>query len=441
MGIGSGIRFSSSERSSSSQLTSTPAAPSRMTPSADPGTRAPLVGEMSGRLLGDRYELGATLGEGGMGVVYLARDTVLERSVAVKVFRDGMAEKARTASETQLLASLNHPALVTLFDAHVADDAPRYLVMEYIDGPTLQSRLLAGPLPSKTASRVARDLGEALHVVHQAGIVHRDIKPANVLLRPSSVPGEEFHAKLGDFGIAYLIDSTRVTMPGTVIGSAAYLSPEQIMGTSPGPESDIYSLGLVLLEALTGQRAFAHDGHQAALVRLTQDPVIPASVGTEWATILSDMTARDSARRPSALEAVIRVTELSTRSSGTSSGMTVADAAVTLPQRDAYSGGRSHTLIGEAGAPEVPQRENAPTLVQPSPAPPLPLAAGAHPGGRSKEVKGLVAALFALLLACVVVVGLAMFSPNDDPAPAPTLPALEDPLGSHLEQLLDSVTP
>jgi len=386
---------------------------------------------MSGTLLGDRYELGAILGEGGMGVVYLATDTVLDRPVAVKIFRDGTAEKARTASETQLLASLNHPALVTLFDAHVAGAAPRYLVMEYVDGPTLQSRLLTGPLPSRAISRVARDLGEALHVVHQAGIVHRDIKPANVLLRPSNVPGEEFHAKLADFGIAYLIDSTRLTLPGTVIGSAAYLSPEQVTGASPGPASDIYSLGLVLLEALTGQRAFAQEGgHEAALARLTRDPVIPASVGTEWGTILTEMTAQDPARRPSALDVVIRVVELGTRAAVTSPGMTVADAA----------GWGSRSLVAQAELTELPRRAEAPTLIQPHPAPPLPRQVSAA-GGRVRAVRWLVVVMLALIVAVAVVTAVTIRSPSDSPAPVPTLPALQDPLGSHLKQLLDSVSP
>lgn len=106
----------------------------------------PRSGDLTGRLLGNRYELGTRLGEGGMGVVYRAQDTMLRRDVAVKVFRDGATEIARTASETQLLAGLNHPALVTLYDAHVGVEEPRYLVMEYVDGPTLEGRLDRGPL-------------------------------------------------------------------------------------------------------------------------------------------------------------------------------------------------------------------------------------------------------------------------------------------------------
>ncbi|WP_136054161.1 serine/threonine-protein kinase, partial [Microbacterium sp. K24] len=265
----------------------------------------PRSDDLAGRLLGERYELATRLGEGGMGVVYRGHDTMLRRDVAVKVFRDGATEVARTTSETHLLASLNHPALVTLYDAHLGAEEPRYLVMEYVDGPTLDERLRSGPLPRPVVARVAADLAEALHVVHQAGIVHRDVKPANVLLRAPGVAGEEFSAKLADFGIAHLVDATRLTTPGTIIGSAAYLSPEQVTGVDPRPSADIYSLGLVLLEALTGRRAFAQEGlREAVLARLSQDPVVPTEVGREWGALLTAMTARDPADRPTAMAVV-----------------------------------------------------------------------------------------------------------------------------------------
>jgi hypothetical protein len=239
-----------------------------------------------------------------MGVVYRATDEVLGRTVAIKLFRDAAAtDLSRKTSETRLLAGLNHPSLVTLYDARIDSDAEAYLVMEYVDGPTLRDRLGDGPVAPVDAARMARDLGEALHVVHQAGVVHRDIKPANVLLRPSLTAGEEFTATLADFGIAHLVGSSRLTTPGTLLGTAAYLSPEQVRGSEPAPASDIYSLGLVLLESLTGQRVFAQPAvHEAALARLTLDPDIPGSLGYGWKSLLTAMTARDPQERPSALE-------------------------------------------------------------------------------------------------------------------------------------------
>ncbi|WP_404434599.1 protein kinase [Microbacterium lacus] len=374
-------------------------------------------------LLGGRYELGTRLGEGGMGVVYQARDTVLGRTVAVKVFRDGAAAIARTTSEVRLLAGLNHPALVTLFDAQVGENEPLFLVMEYVDGPSLDDRLTQGALSHASVSRIGRDLAEALHVVHQAGIVHRDIKPANVLLRASSVPGEEFHAKLADFGIAYLVDSTRLTTPGTVIGSVAYLSPEQVTGSAPLLASDIYSLGLLLLEALTGQRAFPQiAAHEAALARLSQEPIIPSTVGPGWAALLSAMTAREPSARPTALEAVVAITRL-----GSASAIGPA--------------GGNDATIGD-GAPATHRTVDAPTLVVPATvgavAPRAALQTAAHlpveadsqasntvTTRRRQWRRPLVVLAIGAGIASVVGVGGAMLSA---PAIVPAQPAIEEPL-------------
>ncbi|KJL30295.1 serine/threonine-protein kinase [Microbacterium oxydans] len=384
------------------------------------------AGDLTGHLLDDRYALVDRLGEGGMGVVYRARDSMLGRDVAVKVFRDGATEIARTASETQLLAALNHPALVTLYDAHVDAAETRYLVMEYVDGPTLQARLDQGPLSPAATQRIARDLGEALHVVHQAGIVHRDVKPANVLLRAPGIPGAEFRAKLADFGIAYLVDTTRLTTPGTIIGSAAYLSPEQVVGGTPLPSSDIYSLGLVLLEALTGARAFAQQGmHEAVLARLSQDPVIPSSVGHQWGTLLTAMTARDPAHRPTAVDVITRVEQLDAapRASASASA-SVSTATVAVPSA--------------ASAP-------APTVALPPDSTTESVAAvdsstsTTVPANRGR--RWLAPLLIAAGLAVLVGGGVLLWGGGDGPDTRPALPAVEEPLAAHLQQLLDSVSP
>lgn len=385
----------------------------------------PHRGVLTGQLLGDRYEVQAPLGEGGMGVVYQGWDTLLGREVAVKVFRDDATEVARTASEMQLLAGLNHPSLVTLYDAHVGAEAPRYLVMEYVHGPTLEERLVRGPLSDATTARIAGDLAEALHVVHEAGIVHRDIKPANVLLRASTVgtAGEEYHAKLVDFGIAYLIDTTRLTTPGTIIGSAAYLSPEQVTGAGPVPASDIYSLGLVLLEALTGRRAFAQDGmREAVLARLAQDPVVPASVGHEWGTLLTAMTARDPADRPSALDVVIaaRGGELPVRSAASTA---TAASAATVAQPGSVAGATTRTAV-------LPRDPGNPTAEVDS-----------APTRRPRWLRWLAPLALAAVVVAVVVGGMSMWGGGTEPAAPPDLPAVEEPLASHLQQLLDAVTP
>lgn len=264
---------------------------------------APTDSAPTQELLGGRYQLRECVGQGGMARVYRADDVLLGRTVAIKLLNGGSegvpSERAR--SEMTLLASLNHPAMVTLYDAQLVPGKAEYLVMEFVDGPTLSARIAQGPVPPTDVAMIAADLAEALHVVHGAGVVHRDVKPSNVLLSPTSLPGSRSGAKLADFGISVLVDDARLTSPGVVIGTAAYLAPEQLRGAPPAPAADIYSRGLVLLEALTGKRAFGQaEGIGAAMARLIEVPEMPRSVGPQWADLLTRMVAIAPEDRPSA---------------------------------------------------------------------------------------------------------------------------------------------
>lgn len=265
-------------------------------------------------LLDGRYQLGECIGQGGMARVFRAEDIQLGRTVAIKMLRadaDTHATPERARMEMALLASLNHPSLVTLFDASIVPGKPEYLVMEFVDGVSLAEELSAGPMAAGEVAAIAAELAAALHVVHEAGIVHRDIKPSNVLLAPTSLPGRRYRAKLADFGVAYLADSTRLTSPGLIIGTAAYLAPEQVRGQPAGPPADIYALGLMLLEVLTGHRAFPHaSGIGAVMTRLIEEPVIPEWMGPEWTELLRGMTATDPAARPTALAVLDAVSGL-----------------------------------------------------------------------------------------------------------------------------------
>ncbi|MGL4256895.1 MAG: protein kinase domain-containing protein, partial [Microbacterium sp.] len=186
-----------------------------------------------------------------------------------------------------------------------------YLVMEYVEGITLRERIAQGPIPPPQVASIAVDLAEALHVAHSAGIVHRDIKPSNVLLWKSPLPGREWRAKLADFGIAHLLDSARVTTPGMIIGTVAYVAPEQARGDAPAPPADIYALGLLLMEALTGERPFADaEGIGAVMARLAAPPEVPGSLEPEWRGLLRGMTAMRPEDRPSALEVAITAERL-----------------------------------------------------------------------------------------------------------------------------------
>jgi tRNA A-37 threonylcarbamoyl transferase component Bud32 len=265
---------------------------------------------MEERLIGGRYRVTGTLGHGGMASVYRAVDEQLGREVAVKLFRIGPVdhgERARAEAEIHVLAGLRSPNLVTLFDAALdTADGDSFLVMELVPGSDLATRLREGPLDPVTTARVGAQVAEGLAAVHAQGIVHRDVKPANVLLEQD---GE--HVKLADFGIALLRDAARVTGTGTVIGTAAYLAPEQVLGQPVTGEADVYALGLMLLEALTGKQAFPGSAVEAATARLARAPEIDQHLPTAWRTLLHVMTAQHPEDRPSAAEAAARLQALS----------------------------------------------------------------------------------------------------------------------------------
>ena len=256
-----------------------------------------------GRVLVDRYHLRGLLGRGGMADVYLAQDEVLGRPVAVKVFHsatDALGDPRRQRHEAELLAGLNHPGLVTVFDAGVDPNQQRaFLVMEIVRGATLGARLTTGPLPENEVRDVGACLADALGYVHGHGVVHRDVKPGNVLFTDAE---NGRRVKLADFGIARLADSANLTDAGLVVGSARYLSPEQALGAAVGPPTDVYALGLVLLECLTGAPAYPGAGIAAAVARLYRDPEVPDHVDPALGRLLVAMTSREPALRPTARE-------------------------------------------------------------------------------------------------------------------------------------------
>ncbi|MFF2675002.1 serine/threonine-protein kinase [Arthrobacter koreensis] len=259
--------------------------------------------------LGQRYRTTDLIGTGGAASVHRAMDENLGREVAVKVFRPTVQEDddyRRQHTETLLLATLNHPGLVTLLDAglHEEEDGQvlNYLVMELVDGPDLRRTLKAGPLPAVSVASLGADLADALAYVHSKGVIHRDVKPANILLFPQE-HDSRLYPKLTDFGIARLVEATVATAHGATIGTANYLSPEQAQGGTVAPSTDIYSLGLVLLESLTGEKAFPGPIVEAAVARLLRDPEIPDSLGPDWVELLRAMTNRLPDARPAAHEA------------------------------------------------------------------------------------------------------------------------------------------
>ncbi len=240
----------------------------------------------------DRYEVGQLLGSGGTSRVYRAYDRRLRRDVAIKVYdREAIpVEQSRRLREMSIHGSLDHPAVVPLHDCGT-EDGWTYLVMQCVEGQNLAERLRTGPVPADEVIALAIRLTEALSHLHAKNVTHRDIKPANVLLGPDG-------PLLTDFGIAYTLDLSRVTSTGTVPGTAAYMAPEQVLGESAGPPADVYALGLVLLECVTGEREYPGTMAESAVVRLTRQPRVPAGLPPVLTHVLPLMTARDPENRP-----------------------------------------------------------------------------------------------------------------------------------------------
>ena len=248
-----------------------------------------------------RYRVVRVLGDGAMGKVVLAQDGELGRAVAVKVLDEQLAQdpgfRARFSREARVAASLSHPNIVTVFDVGEAEGRP-FIVMEYIEGRTLDARLRdEGPLPADEVVRIGRQVAEGLEAAHANGLVHRDLKPSNLIER------EDGTVKIADFGIARSVDATALTEEGSIVGTAAYLAPEQAEGGTVSHETDLFALGVVLYELLTGRQPWKVDS-LAALAARRQAPTPEAPPGTPEGLRLAIERSLEPepADRPSAAE-------------------------------------------------------------------------------------------------------------------------------------------
>ncbi|HMF11500.1 MAG TPA: serine/threonine-protein kinase, partial [Gemmataceae bacterium] len=225
------------------------------------------------------YEILTELGRGGMGVVYLARQTALDRFVAIKMVLGGgyagEARRRRFRLEAQAVARLHHPNIVQIYDVDEQDEHP-YFTIEFVDGGSLAERIARGPLPPREAAGLIEVLARAIHCAHERGIVHRDLKPGNVLLARDGTP------KITDFGLAKLVDGQDGhTRTGSVLGTPSYMAPEQALGQNRaiGPPADIYALGSILYETVTGRPPFVGGTPMDVIVRLAnEDPEPPSRV-------------------------------------------------------------------------------------------------------------------------------------------------------------------
>ncbi len=251
----------------------------------------------------NRYKILRELGRGGMGVVYHALDTVLQREVALKelpLHLGGNGDLAgRFRQEARVLAKLAHPAIVQVHDL-IEDDGRLWIALEYVPGGTVADamRYAGGALPWTETVRIGAQVAAGLAFAHGQGVIHRDIKPMNVLLTDGRPPA----AKLGDFGLARLTESTEHTVPGSLLGSARYMSPEQVAGRPADARSDLYSFGISLFEMLTGHVPF--DGEFASVLARHANEAVPdvrtlaPEVPAALATLIASMVAKSPADRP-----------------------------------------------------------------------------------------------------------------------------------------------
>ncbi|MFD4138048.1 serine/threonine-protein kinase [Streptomyces sp. NPDC058572] len=336
-----------------------------------------------GDVIDGRFELIQRLGSGGMGTVWRARDTVLHREVALKAVRSDAgasgAVRERVLREARALARLSHPHVVTIH--HIADAEPHpWIVMELVEGTTLQDRLADGPLAPAEAARIGRQVLSALRAAHTAGIQHRDVKPANVLLRADG------SAVLTDFGIAALQGSASLTATGELIGSPEYIAPERVRGSDDDPASDLWSLALVMYVCVEGVSPLRRGTTLATLAAVLDEPVPPPVRSGPLAPVLQAVLVRDPAARPDAgrLEAMLAQAE---------SGATPqwAQPTMTAP-------------VPPGPVPPVPTLLDSPRPTVPQP--PLPPRTPERQPGRTPVVVAVIAVAVAVTAATALVFAL-----------------------------------
>ena len=344
---------------------------------------------VSGELLAGRYEVAGTLGVGGMAEVRRGWDTVLRRAVAVKLFHPAadVAAGRRFDNEARTLARLSHPGLVAVHDAGIADGTA-FVVLQLVEGRTLRDRIAAGPLSVAEVRELGARLADALAYVHEQGVVHRDVKPSNILLDGDGTP------HLADFGLAHLADSTRFTRSDQLVGTAAYLSPEQVRGGEFGPAADVYSFGLVLLECLTGRREYPGGDVESAVARLHRPPAVPDDLPADLVRLLSLMTSLSARRRPTAQDCARVLRDEATLavappSRGHAKAIAASAAGMLCALGIAWA-----VSSGPSPATSAPTESSPPTVVQSTTAEPVaqvpsavttPVAENPQPAGPAPE--------------------------------------------------------
>jgi eukaryotic-like serine/threonine-protein kinase len=381
----------------------------------------------SGLTLDERYRLDKRIAAGGAGQVWQAMDLLLERPVAVKVLRPEYADHPETLErfrkEARHAGALSHPNVAQVYDYRPdGPDGSPYLVMEFVDGPSLADILAADPIGPVFALDVTAQAASGLSAAHQAGLVHRDVKPGNILIGP------EGQVKLTDFGIAHAAGQAPVTGPGLVMGTTQYIAPERIAGTPATPASDLYSLGIVLHESLTGLPPYEGAAADVMAAHLYLPlPPLPADVPPELDDLVARLTAKDPARRISdarevaALAASLRdsiattsrlVPPARTVAAVSGPGIAVADQPTTTLTADQARGGvLARRAVAAGGADRAAANGTSDEWVIP-PHMTLPVAVPGHgaadpaPGGPARGRRGGTLAVGAAVVASAGLIAL-----------------------------------
>jgi tRNA A-37 threonylcarbamoyl transferase component Bud32 len=375
------------------------------------------------RLIADRYRLGPVIGRGGMATIHRATDTRLDREVAVKLLRPEVSRDPDLAQrfrrEALAATVLRHPNIVACLDTGTDGDQP-FLVMDLVDGEDLAARLRrGGRLAPAQVARIGLDIARGLGVAHLRGIVHRDIKPGNILLAADG------RAMVADFGIARLAIDAEAAMPGTTLGSVHYFSPEQARGLTTTPASDVYGLGLVLYEALTGQRAWTGDTTDAiALARVGAPPpspraIIPDVPGDLEAVVVRALAPEPDDRYPNGASMALALEPIVTLLSAATTARIASPAPVTIPVVPPAAGLASPLRPPAASDAAVPP--NAGWTV--APARPPDVARLRRSSGPGVAIAVLVIAggiLGAILVAALPGDGAIAFRTDDPPGSAVT---------------------
>jgi serine/threonine-protein kinase len=402
---------------------------------------------MEAGTLSGRYETGERLGTGGMSSVYKATDRILERTVAVKILAEHLHDDPRFVErfkrEALAVAKLIHPNIVQVYDTGI-DEGRHYIVMEYVEGRSgAQILQRQGPVEPEIAAEIGIQACAGLDYAHRRGIIHRDVKPGNLMCDGGPVGGGEMIVKLTDFGIARAIEQTRITQVGSVVGTAAYLAPEQVRGEEATPATDVYALGVVLYQFLTGRLPYEGSSLAELAVRQQNEkPLPPSTYDSDIPEPLGAAVLRalegDPARRYASAEEL---------ASGLRLGLAGED--VTLPLEEGTSATR--VLGGETAATrhmgrDTGQTEYRPARPAPRPVAPMPAPAPAQPpraaerqrrGAFSRFVR-FVLALVALVLVAAAVATAVIVS-TDKAAGVKVSRVAGDTVDKVVEELKDLV--